>query len=963
MPDLAVPLPEWAELTPDANATIASTHVDASVSYVRDVYGFVGTGQTVAVIDSGIAYDHVALGGGFGSGYQVVGGWDFTEENDADPHDDGPAGFHGTHVAGIIASGDAQTPGVAPGVDLVALRVFNDMGLGYVSWVEQALAWVHDHRIDFRYPITTVNLSLGSDWNGSTPPGWATLEDELAVLAGDGIFIAVAAGNSFVDYGAAGLAYPAASPHVVPVASVDANGQLSEFSQRQRRALAAPGERINSTVPDHIFGTDGDPNDWSTASGTSMAAPYVAAASVLVREALQFAGVTSIDQADIYRLLRDTADLVFDPITSDAYYRVNLARTIDSIMPADDYGSTVTSAHNLGTLSGTQAVSGQLTRLDDCDFFQFTPGSSGELSLSVSSDTPIDVALSSPDVRWTAAAGQNRFRVDEGQTYTLVVSALDHVGNYDLQLIVTPQGPFRVDGDLVQVVGTAGNDAIRFAIDKDFRVEVNGQAFWLPGTESWRFELAGGGGQDTLTLTGSHGSDEVVLRAGSAVMTGPGYRLHAVGFPQITAVASAGVDDVARFYDTPGNDEFIAGPNESFLRGRDYVNRAVGFDRVYAYASQGADDVARFYDSPGDDEFIACPDNSVMRGDRFYNKAVGFDRTYACATGSHDDVAQLFDSAGNDEFVADPTVAVMSGSGYYNKAINFNRTYATASTGPDDVARLHDSAGNDLLVANASEVYLRGTAFFNKAIQFDRVYAYASTGSEDIARFYDSAGNDQFAACPSSSVLSGAGYFHKAINFDRVYAYAVYGGADNVAHLTGGAQDNRFYSWSDRQVLRGDGFYADVRGFDRIYADLVGWPGGIAYLYDSPATERYLVRPDRVVWETADSQVVLEGFGRVHANSSHGGNDVALLQLGTPTAQFIGQGNVALALQADLQHELRGFSRVVLDLEQNALTSVYVSAVDYVFQQIGGSLIAIPVESVQRPPCTGLQGRAQREST
>jgi hypothetical protein len=58
---------------------------------VRKQFGLSGSRQTVVVIDSGIAYDHVALGGGLGKAYRVVGGWDFAE-NDANPYDDGPAG-------------------------------------------------------------------------------------------------------------------------------------------------------------------------------------------------------------------------------------------------------------------------------------------------------------------------------------------------------------------------------------------------------------------------------------------------------------------------------------------------------------------------------------------------------------------------------------------------------------------------------------------------------------------------------------------------------------------------------------------------------------------------------------------------------------------------------------------------------------------------------------------------------
>ena len=126
----------------DIEQTLASAHALTGVTQARNDYGFIGTGQTVAVIDSGIAWDHPNLGNGFGANYRVVGGWDFTEENDANPYDDGPAGSHGTHVAGIVGAtaNSAGDVGVAPGVDLVGLRVFNDQGDGYFSWVEKRSA-------------------------------------------------------------------------------------------------------------------------------------------------------------------------------------------------------------------------------------------------------------------------------------------------------------------------------------------------------------------------------------------------------------------------------------------------------------------------------------------------------------------------------------------------------------------------------------------------------------------------------------------------------------------------------------------------------------------------------------------------------------------------------------------------------------------------------------------------------
>ncbi len=812
VPDLIGTLPGHVQISPAAVSDNSWTSGQSDVAYVHSTYGLRGAGQTVAVIDSGIAYDHVALGGGLGAGYRVVGGWDFTEEKDANPYDDAPGGFHGTHVSGIIASQDPVRTGVAPDVDLVALRVFNDMGMGYTAWVEQALTWVHQHRNDFRYPITTVNLSLGAQWNGSAPPAWATLEDKLAELVNDGIFVSVAAGNSFASYGVPGLAYPAASPHVVPVASVNAAGQLSGFSQRQQRVLATPGEQITSTVPDFIFGADGNPNDWATASGTSMAAPYLAGASVLVREALAFVGDASIAQSDIYQHLRNTADLVFDSATNVHYHRVNLARAIDTIIPADDYGSTLAESYNLGYLSDPLNVSGHLTRLDDADAFQFTATASGLLTWHATGSQSFDVTVISPEFAALSDQQVGSLRVEAGGTYTVLVSARDRLANYELRLSLTPDKLVSIDGNVVRVQGTAGDDVIRFWIDSHFRLDVNGQTYAYARNMPWRFEMDGGGGTDRLRLSGSQGDDEVVLRAGVAEMRGGGYELSATAFRDITALAGGGRDDVARLFDTAGNDEFIASHNGALLRGAGYINQVSGFDRVYATATTGANDVARFHDSAGSDEYIASPDNSVMRGKGYYNKASGFDQTYAYGSGSGDDVARFWDSAGNDQFVADARAASMSGGGYYNKATNFARTYAYATLGGNDSAELYDSAGRDLFVACAGESYLRGSGYYNKAIGFDRVYAYATPGQDDVARFYDTRDNEVFVGGAASSVLSGSDYCNQAFQFRRVYAYASAGGYD-VAQLQSGRNIERVIVGSDRQVLRGDGFYADARGF------------------------------------------------------------------------------------------------------------------------------------------------------
>ena len=291
-------------LEPSAASRFDGSEIRADLTYAHEQLGLTGLGQTVAVVDSGVAYDHPALGAGLGPSYRIVGGWDFTEEDDADPFDDPPGGFHGTHVAGIIGSSDREHTGLAPDVHLVALRVFNDQGASDFSWVEQALQWVHDHRDAFEYPITTVNLSLGAELVGGDVAEPRRLEDELAQLHRDGIFVAVAAGNDFQRSSPNELDYPAASRHVVPVASSAVDDVISEFSQRSPRVLVAPGEQITSTAPDFIDDFNGFTDDFLTASGTSSAAPFVAGASVLVRQALQLSGRQQVNQDVIEQLLR-----------------------------------------------------------------------------------------------------------------------------------------------------------------------------------------------------------------------------------------------------------------------------------------------------------------------------------------------------------------------------------------------------------------------------------------------------------------------------------------------------------------------------------------------------------------------------------------------------------------------------------------------------------------------------------
>ena len=391
-------------------------------------YGFDGLGQTVVVIDTGVAYDHTALGG------RVILGPDYAE-GDGDPYDDGFSGSHGTHVAGIIASDDEVYCGVAPGVDVVAIRVFDDSGAGYFEWVESALSWVHDNLDSFDNPITTVNMSLGAEWNSDSLPSWAILEEELAQLYEDGVFITVSAGNSFTSYNTPGVNYPATSPYVTPVASVSASGNLSGFSQRSADVIAAPGESIWSTVPDYEGNWNGIDDDFTQFSGTSMAAPYVAGAGVLIRQAYEFAGVNDVTPEMINQVMHDTADHIYDSVTGATYDRLNLARAIESIMPDDEYGSAASEAYQLGVLGSGTTLAGAVATLDDADWFRFTAEAGGTVTLSAKATLELAVDWQVVGVSTTGTAdGGVRFDVEAGQTVTFGLSTTDGLGYYTLDV-------------------------------------------------------------------------------------------------------------------------------------------------------------------------------------------------------------------------------------------------------------------------------------------------------------------------------------------------------------------------------------------------------------------------------------------------------------------------------------------------------------------------------------------------
>ena len=264
--------------------TGAATAYDPIIgaSQVRSTYGVQGSGMSVAVIDTGVDYNNPALGGGFGPGNKVIAGFDFAD-NTTNPM--ATSSQHGTSVAGLIGSDEANDLGVAPGVNIVALRVTDSSNTASLASVANALQWVINNHAE--YNITSVNMSLSD--NGNYAQNWfANAGGEgqqdtqlIGKLSAMNIPVIAATGNSFS--GQQGEGFAAIVAGTISVTATDLSGNLLTNAQRLGPAIggassttiAAPGEGL--TAPTGDSGT-------STVEGTSFATALVTGGVTLLQQ-------------------------------------------------------------------------------------------------------------------------------------------------------------------------------------------------------------------------------------------------------------------------------------------------------------------------------------------------------------------------------------------------------------------------------------------------------------------------------------------------------------------------------------------------------------------------------------------------------------------------------------------------------------------------------------------------------
>ena len=321
-----------------------------------------GAGVGVALIDSGVA--PVA---GLNQPGKVVNGPDLSFESQTPGLADTDTYGHGTHMAGIIAGSDPASgfEGIAPGANLISLKVASADGAADVSQVIAAIDWVVEHRNDKDLNIRVLNLSFGTDSTQSEVLDPLSFAVETAWKKG--IVVVVAVGNDGPT--ASQVTMPAANPYVIAVGAADTNGTetrtddtVATFSTRgsaTRHAdvLAAgrsvvslrdPGSYIDVNYPAARVG-----DRFFRGSGTSQATAVVSGTVALL---LQYAPKLNPDQ--VKNLLMESADpLGTDPVAAGAgQVDISTAVTLSTPKKATQSFPAATGLGSLEASRGTAHV-------------------------------------------------------------------------------------------------------------------------------------------------------------------------------------------------------------------------------------------------------------------------------------------------------------------------------------------------------------------------------------------------------------------------------------------------------------------------------------------------------------------------------------------------------------------------------------------------------------------------------
>ncbi|OUB65262.1 S8 family peptidase [Bacillus thuringiensis] len=225
-----------------------------------------GKDVVVAVLDTGCQIDHVDLKD------RIIGGRNFTTDNNSDPNNYTDMNGHGTHVAGTIAATENNQGvlGVAPQAKLLIVKVLGGpRGSGAYEWIINGINYAVNWRGPNGEKVRVISMSLGG------PQDVPELHQAVINAVNNDVLVVCAAGNSGDGSGEIDeFEYPGAYPEVVEVGAVDFNKKTPRFTVSNKNVdLVGPGVGILSTYKG---------GGYATLSGTSMATPHISGGSALI---------------------------------------------------------------------------------------------------------------------------------------------------------------------------------------------------------------------------------------------------------------------------------------------------------------------------------------------------------------------------------------------------------------------------------------------------------------------------------------------------------------------------------------------------------------------------------------------------------------------------------------------------------------------------------------------------------
>jgi subtilisin family serine protease len=236
-----------------------------------------GQGITVALIDSGVARDHESLN------HDNITLIDLVDEQSPPP-----AETHGTVVASIIA-GSGKVKGLAPAVDLIAIRAFSELDPKTGASTSDSFHVSQGISVALEHKARIINMSIG----GPNDP-LVRMAVQQAVLTG--VIVIAAAGNAGPD---APPCYPAAQRGVIAVTATDDKDRLFKGANRgDYIAVAAPGVAVLAAKP----GRDKGSSAYDYFTGTSMATGYATGLAAVLLSA-----DPKLSSLDIRRIMESSA--------------------------------------------------------------------------------------------------------------------------------------------------------------------------------------------------------------------------------------------------------------------------------------------------------------------------------------------------------------------------------------------------------------------------------------------------------------------------------------------------------------------------------------------------------------------------------------------------------------------------------------------------------------------------------